>query len=220
MKLKNKKSLTLGVKKKKSQKSGLKSAVSAKKRGQSLLQNANLRKKSKEKCQKFGPEKSDEFQKKLELICALSLHTASLALARDEYVEFAPVGGSCVPFKLFGNSLPVFEYRVFEQKIMEFIKIRVEISKPDTIRFIGTIDCVGVKGQHSDAARHGQEVEVLPKYKEPFEKLAMHLLHYFPFTPNPEGWGRDANRKDIPKKFEVEHGQESQSQASPQNQAS
>lgn len=112
-----------------------------------------------------------------QLVLALTLQTASLELGKDQYIELAPIKGCCGPFKLSGNGLPTFEYMVFEKKIMEFIKVRVEISKPDRIHYIATIDA-----KHTmDPKRHGEEVEVTDAYKAPFETLAWHLFNYFPF---------------------------------------
>ena len=110
-----------------------------------------------------------------ELVSFLVLHTASLELYSDQYIELAPVKGTCGPIKLSGNSLPVFEYIVFEKAIMEFIKVRVELARPDKIRFLCTIDSV------TAPERHGEEVELKDKYRAPFDKLAWHLMQYFPF---------------------------------------
>lgn len=110
-----------------------------------------------------------------ELVLALVLQTAALELPKGEYRELAPVKGCCGPFKLSGNSLPVFEYKVFEKSIMEFIHVRVEVSRPDRIYYRATIDST------TAPERHGEEVEMKAKYKEPFERLSWHLFQYFPF---------------------------------------
>ena len=122
-----------------------------------------------------------------ELVLSLVLNTASLGLDKGDYVELAPLPGCCGPFRLSGNSLPVFEYRVFEKAIMEFIHVRVEVAKPDRISFIATIDST------TAPERHGEKVEVKEKYKEPFEKLALHLFRYFPYP----------RVNDAPKPFEA-----------------
>ncbi len=109
------------------------------------------------------------------LVTMLIIHTASLELAKGEYVEFAPTKGCCGPFKLSGNSLPVFEYTVFEKDIMEFIAVRVELAKPDRIEYIAKITST------SAPERHGEAVEVKDKYKAPFDTLAQNLYRYFPF---------------------------------------
>ncbi len=111
-----------------------------------------------------------------ETVFMLIHRTASLELSKGEYVELAGIRGCCGPFKLSGNSLPVFEYTVFEKSIMEFIKVRVEVSKPNRIEFIATIDST------TAPERHGEKVEVKDKYKEPFEILVGHLVKYFPFA--------------------------------------
>lgn len=111
-----------------------------------------------------------------ELVLSLVLNTASLALVKGEYVELAPIRGTCGTFKLTGNSLPLFTYRVFEKKIMEFIEVKVEVSKPDRIHFASTIDSTTAPKEH------GKEVETKDKYKEPFWALADSLYRYFPFV--------------------------------------
>lgn len=147
------------------------------------------------------------YQEKLELVLALTIQTSALELAKNEYVEMAPLPGMCSPFRLSGNSLPVIEYLIFEQKMMEFIKVRVEIAKPDRIEYVAKIDCKGAKGQHTNAERHGQEVPMKDKYKEPFEKLSGYLRSYFPFYRNGL-FDRTPDRRDVPKtiQIETEHG--------------
>ncbi len=115
---------------------------------------------------------------KEELILALTINTASLELAKGEYIELARCRpGQCGPFKLSGNSLPVFEYVMFEKKIMEFINVRVEVSKkPYRIQYICTI------ASNTAPELHGKEVEAKERYKEPFEYLIRHLFRYFPYA--------------------------------------
>jgi hypothetical protein len=113
-------------------------------------------------------------QNQLEIVLSLVLNTASLELKPWDSVELAPIKGCCGPFKLYGNSLPVITYRVFEKAIMEFILVRVEIARPDRITYLAKIDSV------TAPERHGESVEVKPKYKEPFQKLALQLFRYFP----------------------------------------
>lgn len=109
------------------------------------------------------------------LVLGLTYHTASLELAKGEYVEFAPLKGTFGPIRLSGNSLPVFEYRMFEKKLMEFVHVRVEVAKPSRISFQTTIEST------TAPERHGEVIETKPKYREPFETLAYHLYQYFPF---------------------------------------
>lgn len=150
------------------------------------------------KVKKVGSSQQRERLEKLNLILALTLQTASLELKKNEYIELAPVLGMCGTCRLSGNSLPVFEYRVFDPRkkpfMMEFIKVRVEISKPDRIQYIATIDS---HGSH-DPARHGEVVPVLEKYMEPFQKLSGFLKAYFPYYRNPM-LERCENRWDRPK---------------------
>jgi hypothetical protein len=110
-----------------------------------------------------------------EIVLSLVLNTAALGLQKNQYVELAPIKGTCGNFKLSGNSLPNFVYTVFEKKIMEFIEVRVEVSRPDRIQFTSKI-------KSTDEKQHGKEVETIEKYKEPFYKLANHLYRYFPYT--------------------------------------
>lgn len=114
-----------------------------------------------------------------ELVSHLVVHVASIGLARHEYVELAPIKGCCGAIKMLGNSLPVFEYVVFDKAIMEFIKVRIEVSKPDRIQYRAFIESKNTE----DKIRHGEEIEVKPKYKEPFEKLVYFLFRYFPVAP-------------------------------------
>src|SRR5690349_4987970 len=87
---------------------------------------------------KFGP--SDE-----ELVRALILNTCTIELLKNQHIELAPIQGCCGTFQLSGNGLPVVTYLVFEKKIMEFIKVRVEIRKPDVMQFYTTIDARGTE---------------------------------------------------------------------------
>jgi hypothetical protein len=119
---------------------------------------------------KFGP--TDE-----ELIMQFVVNTATLELLKSQVIELAPIQGCCGHFLLAGNCLPVVTYRVFEKSIMEFIQVRVEVGKPNVMRFITTIDAIGT----GDPARHGEEVECKDVYKEPFLKLIRHLYYYFPY---------------------------------------
>ncbi len=77
-----------------------------------------------------------------ELVLSLILNTASLGLQKGQYVELAPIKGTCGSFKLSGNSLPRFEYTVFDKTkgMMEFITVIAEISKPDRIEFHSVIN--------------------------------------------------------------------------------
>ncbi len=109
------------------------------------------------------------------LVAQTIFNTASLELTKDEYIELAPIRGTCGTFKLSGTSLPVFEYKVFEKKVMEFIHVRVEMSSPDRIEFKATIDST------TAPERHGEEVECVSAYKRPFDMLILQLFKYFPY---------------------------------------
>lgn len=115
-----------------------------------------------------------------DVISKLVMHTSSLELTIDEFVEFAPIKGCTGAFRLTGNSLPVVTYRVFEKSIMEFIQVRVEVARPDQIRFVSTIEST------TAPLRNGEVVETKDKYKEPFNQLSQHLHQYFPYFKKPE----------------------------------
>jgi hypothetical protein len=110
-----------------------------------------------------------------ELVLHLVLHTASLELVKGEHVELAPVKGMCGNVLLSGNSLPCFKYRVFDKKLMEFVYVTVEVSRPDRIDYISRIES-------TDPKENGKELETKDQYKAPFERLANHLFHYFPLV--------------------------------------
>lgn len=117
------------------------------------------------------------------LILHLVLHTAALELKKGEYRELAPLKGCTSPIRIYGNSLPVFEFLMFEKPIMEFVKVRVEVARPDRISFRATIESKG----NEDNARHGEEIEVTARHKAVFEQLSRHLWDYFPLYPVREG---------------------------------
>jgi hypothetical protein len=122
-----------------------------------------------------------------ELVRHLIMHTAHLELASQEVLELVPVKGVHGSIKLSGNSLPVFQYRMLDKSLhlegrkseMHFIDVRVELSKPDNIRYIAHID-----SKTNDPLLHGKRVAVKPEYKAPFETLATHLYRYFPYFKN------------------------------------
>lgn len=111
-----------------------------------------------------------------ELILKFILNTASLRLMKLEHVELAPILGTCGNFKLEGSSLPVCTYLVFEKKIMEFVEVRVEVSRPNRLEFISKISST------TAPERHGEQIECTEKYKEPFMKLLRWTFPYFGLT--------------------------------------
>lgn len=124
-----------------------------------------------------------------EIVMNFVLHTAALALQKNQYVEFAPIQGTCGTIKLSGNSLPCFEYTVFDKKLMEFIRVRVEISKPDRIQFFSRIQPTqkaSAIGQPIPTAPKADSplVEMKDQYQAPFWKLAEYLVNYFPYPMN------------------------------------
>lgn len=113
-----------------------------------------------------------------QIVLKLIMGTSSLALKVGEVVQLAPVNGTCGPISLSGNARPVFEYLVFEKKIMEFIKVRVEVSSPSRIDYLAQISST------TAPERHGEVVEFKAAYKKPFEMLALHLFEYFGLYKN------------------------------------
>jgi hypothetical protein len=118
-----------------------------------------------------------------DMLCfSLVMSTQNMGLEMGTYVEFAPTSGMVGPCKLWGNSLPVFEYKVFHaQPVMEFIKIKVEVAKPDRIHFTAHIDSLGT----ADPKDHGKAMEIVEAYRKPFYILANHLYNFFPFGRDP-----------------------------------
>lgn len=110
-----------------------------------------------------------------QLVFKLVHDTLNLELA-NESVKFAPLKGIYGPFTLSGNGLPKFHYRVFDQSLMEFVLVFVELSKPARIEFFAQIEAKELELV--------KKVEVKEKYKEPFFALAHQLYRYFPYYPD------------------------------------
>ena len=117
----------------------------------------------------------------LDFVTYLILHVASLELIQGDFRELAPVKGCCGPIRISGNSLPVIDYLVFDPCkspfMMEFVRVRVEISKPDRIEFSATIEA----RDPANGLRHGESIPMKESYRRPFERVAWHLFQYFPF---------------------------------------
>lgn len=107
------------------------------------------------------------------IVLSLIMGTSSLELTRDEFVELAPVKGSCGPFKLSGVGLPVFRYRMYDREYSQFVGIRVEVSRPDKMVYTCKIE------SEVNPERHGESVECKEEYKKPFILLSEHLHRYF-----------------------------------------
>ena len=118
-----------------------------------------------------------------DMLCfALVMNCQNMGLELGTYVEFAPTAGMVGVCKLWGNSLPTFEYKVFHaQPVMEFIKVTVEIARPDRIHFEARIDSYGT----ADPKDHGKEMPIIEAYRKPFYLLANHLYSYFPHYQSP-----------------------------------
>ena len=113
------------------------------------------------------------------LVTSIVLNTANLELDREEEVHLAGLKGMCGSVKLTGNSLPTFRYTLFDKELMEFIEVRVEISRPNRMEWISRI-----------SSQEGcPETETKDKYKDPFLRLAAHLYLYFPLTRDPKKKG-------------------------------
>lgn len=112
----------------------------------------------------------------MDLVLSLIINTANLELKKNQYVELGPIKGTCGAFELSGNSLPVFSYLVFHKPMMEFVRIRVEVSRPDRIEFTARVE-----SKHTaDPKDHGNLIPMTDKFREPFVVLAQSLYHYFP----------------------------------------
>jgi hypothetical protein len=116
---------------------------------------------------------------KEEIIDSLVAGTSALELKQGEFVELAPLPGCNGPFVLSGNSLPVFEYTVFEKRIMEFVRVKVELSRPSRIQFTSTIQST------TAPERHGESIPMRHPYRQPFDRLSLHLFSYFPHYVSP-----------------------------------
>lgn len=122
-----------------------------------------------------------------ELVLNIVHCTSGLALGHDgnpEYVEFAPLKGVYGGFKLSGNALPILEYEVFDRKLMEFIAIRVEFSKPDRMDFVATVRSnTPAKGEPEGGhCRNGEIIPTTAAYREPGLALLHNLHRYFPYV--------------------------------------
>lgn len=119
------------------------------------------------------------------LVKSLVNNILSLELGSGEFVELAPLHGVFGPFKICGNGLPIFEYIVFEEDVMEFIKVRAEISLPSRVEFLCRIEST------TAPADHGKIVKTKDLYCVPFFELTGHLVRYFPLYVTPERRARN-----------------------------
>lgn len=112
-----------------------------------------------------------------ELVFNLCVRVMSLELQSHEYVEFAPLKLIFGPFKIYGGGLPVCEYVMFDRNTMEFLKVKVEIGRPDKLTYRVQIESIRLE----DSSRHGEIVPIKPEHRVPFETLIRHLYSYFPY---------------------------------------
>lgn len=119
------------------------------------------------------------------LVKQLVQGTANLELTNDQFVEFAPLE-TIGPFRLRGNSYPVFTYMLFEKEMMEFVEITVFLQLPNHIEFKAKIK------SHTAPLRNGEEIPMKKAYERPFNRLMDHLTTYF-------GLWNKSGPMDIPK---------------------
>jgi hypothetical protein len=115
-----------------------------------------------------------------EMVRNIILGVTSLGLSPEDKAYLAPINGVCGPFVITGNSLPIFRYLVFDKEIRQFVRIKVEISKPDRITYQGTIESESIAPE-----LHGKIHPVADRYKRPFQNMCKHIYHYFPLCRIP-----------------------------------
>jgi hypothetical protein len=130
-----------------------------------------------------------------ELVMKLIMGAHGCELSRDEWVEFAPVPGTCGNIKMSGNSILLFEYLMFHKPIMNFIHVQCLVKKPDKFEWTVTV----VKSP--DLHENGQVLECTDAFKSPFYTLAKHLYRYFPIT---KPHGIRGLRKEVLNGFEAQ----------------
>lgn len=108
----------------------------------------------------FGPSQKA-------LVGRIVAGVSGLEILRSECRHLAPVTDVYGPFTIEGNALPTFSYIIFDDRLMEFVKMRVVVSLPDRLTFSGETQDLG-------------QVPIKPHYKKPFMNLATHLYRYFP----------------------------------------
>lgn len=124
--------------------------------------------------------------KQPQLITNLVLCCSSLGIPLGSRVAFAAVGGSCGSISLMGSTCPTFRYVVFDKKIMQFVEVFVEVSRPNRIEYICRT--------FNDPEGPSQELEMKDQYKKPFLLLCSHISRYFPFS-------QDTKHEPIPFKI-------------------
>lgn len=112
-----------------------------------------------------------------DLVMHLISHVSFLAIPKQKCVYFSPVARMCGEICLSGNGLPVFEYTMFDKRIMNFVRVRVELSKPGRIHFSGQVF------KDPDPETDEMPVEMDSFYRDPFYLFASHLFRYFPLFP-------------------------------------
>ncbi len=112
------------------------------------------------------------------LVMELVMRVSGIELLREQSVYLNPVKGMIGPVRVTGNSLPAFDFKMFEKSIMEFIHVRVEVAMPERIEFICTIDST------TAPERHGEVVPATQEYKDAFFQLAYSLFNYWPIYRN------------------------------------
>lgn len=111
----------------------------------------------------------------LALASMISMYCCTLELRMGEFVELAPVQGTCGHIQITGNANPVFSYVVFDKKLMDFIEVSVLVSKKNGFKFTSTVKAINKETE-------AKQIETKDAYKEPFLVLSNHLFRYFPFA--------------------------------------
>src|ERR1043165_7141436 len=145
-----------------------------------------------------------------EVISYLSLHTASLELPNHQYQVLAAVPGMVGRWvSVSGGALPVFTYLVFDKGMMEFIRVRVELSRPNRIQYLAQIAAPDAESNSSN----GEAVTAVDAYRKPFRRLVKRLFRYYPLVAG--GSLRTYDDKEIQaRQAETERAPEEQTEVS------
>ncbi len=116
-------------------------------------------------------------------IAQICMNMAGLQLEKEEFISIVTPPGEGVVrgfgMRCKGGLWPTFTYIVFDAQLMEFIEVTVEVSRPDTIRYLAKIIC-----EHKSESTHNKEVEIKEYYKAPFLKILKLFYFYFPLYNN------------------------------------
>lgn len=110
------------------------------------------------------------FMPKTYVVRAIVRGTSGLELSKDDKRLLPIVDGMYGVVEVRGNALPEFKYRVFDERLMEFVQMTAYVALPSKIEFYGSTEDLG-------------EINIEDAYKRPFLNLARHLARYFPLLP-------------------------------------